>query len=86
RLIADIRARLGLSVLFITHDLRVASQVCDAIAVMRSGEIVEMGPVRQVFEDPRHAYTRELLAAVPGRDWSAGREVSPGGEATSLAD
>ena len=86
RLIADIRARLGLSVLFITHDLRVASQVCDAIAVMRSGEIVEMGPVRQVFEDPRHAYTRELLAAVPGRQWSAGREASLRGEATSLAE
>ena len=86
RLIADIRARLGLSVLFITHDLRVASQVCDAIAVMRSGEIVEMGPVRQVFEDPRHPYTRELLAAVPGRDWSTGREACPRGETTTLAD
>ena len=70
RLIADIRARFGLSVLFITHDLRVASQVCDSVAVMRNGEIVEMGAVQQIYGDPRHPYTRELLAAVPGRAWS----------------
>src|SRR5689334_22434901 len=49
RLIADIRERLGLSVLFITHDLRVAGQVCDSIAVMRDGEIVETGATREVF-------------------------------------
>jgi len=67
KLLADIRVRLGLTVLFITHDLRVACQVCDRIAVMRYGEIVESGPVGQVFARPGHAYTRELLAAVPGR-------------------
>jgi peptide/nickel transport system ATP-binding protein len=81
RLIADIRTRFGLSVLFITHDLRVASQVCDSVAVMRNGEIVEMGPVQQVYADPQHPYTRELFAAVPGRAWSDRRECgNPSGE------
>jgi peptide/nickel transport system ATP-binding protein len=67
RLLADIRERLGLTVLFITHDLRVAAQVCDSIAVMRQGEIVEYGLTAEVFAAPQHAYTRELFAAVPGR-------------------
>jgi len=68
-LLADIRDRLQLTMLFITHDLRVAAQVCDEIAVMRQGEIVERGPTIDVFTDPQHPYTRELLAAVPGRNW-----------------
>ena len=51
--------------LFITHDLRVAAQVCDRIAVMRRGEIVEMRPARDLFASPEHPYTRELLAAAP---------------------
>ena len=76
RLLADIRERLGLTMLFITHDLRVAAQVCDSIAVMRHGEIVEMGSTRNVFAQPRHAYTRELLAAVPGRAWSERRAAN----------
>ena len=72
RLIADIRQRLGLSVVFITHDLRVASQVCDTVAVMHQGRVVEYGAVADVYADPQHAYTRTLLAAVPGRAWSEG--------------
>ena len=70
QLLADIRDRLGLTVLFITHDLRVAAQVCDTIVVMHQGSVVESGPVAQVYAHPEHAYTRALLAAVPGRQWS----------------
>jgi peptide/nickel transport system ATP-binding protein len=69
RLLADIRDRLHLSMLFITHDLRVAAQVCDTIAVMREGQVVEYGPATELFAGPRHPYTQELFAAVPGRDW-----------------
>ena len=70
RLLADIRNRLGLTVLFITHDLRVAAQVCDSIVVMHKGRVVESGPVADVYARPAHAYTQALLAAVPGRQWS----------------
>lgn len=65
-LLADLRQRLGLSILFITHDLRVAAQICDLIAVMKDGSVVEAGPTGRVFNDPQHPYTRALLAAVPG--------------------
>jgi len=69
-LLAEIRVRLGLSMIFITHDLRVAAQVCDRILVMREGEVVEEGPTDTLFARPAHPYTRELLASVPGRDWT----------------
>ncbi len=72
-LLADIKARLGLTMLFITHDLRIAAQICDRIAVMRRGEIVELGATQAVFTAPRHDYTRELIAAIPGRAWEASR-------------
>jgi peptide/nickel transport system ATP-binding protein len=68
-LLADVRARLNLSMLFITHDLRVAAQVCDRVAVMYRGEIVELRPTAELFADPHHPYVRDLLAAVPGRQW-----------------
>jgi peptide/nickel transport system ATP-binding protein len=71
RLLADIRDRFHLTMLFITHDLRVAAQVCDEIAVMRQGEIVEHGATAEVFARPQHPYTQELLAAVPGKAWLA---------------
>jgi len=65
-LIKDIQQRLGLAILFVTHDLRVAAQICDRIAVMQRGRIVEAGPTAALFAAPSHDYTRALLAAVPG--------------------
>jgi peptide/nickel transport system ATP-binding protein len=73
QLLSSIRDQFNLAMLFITHDLRVAAHVCDSIAVMRLGEIVEQGPTAEVFARPRHPYTRELLAAVPGRAWDKRR-------------
>ena len=66
-LLADVRERFQLAMLFITHDLRVAAQVADRVAVMSKGEIVETGPVADVFGSPRHPYSKALLAAAPGR-------------------
>ncbi|KFX16757.1 ABC transporter ATP-binding protein [Pectobacterium betavasculorum] len=70
-LLADLRERLGLSMIFITHDLRVAAQVCDRLIVMQAGKIVEQGCTQQLFQHPQHAYTRQLINAIPGRDWQA---------------
>jgi peptide/nickel transport system ATP-binding protein len=69
-LLDDLQKRLGLTILFITHDLRVAAQISDYIAVMRRGEVVEYGPAAELLAHPIHEYTRELLAAAPGRDWT----------------
>jgi peptide/nickel transport system ATP-binding protein len=66
-LLRDLQARLGLSILFITHDLRVAAQLCDEVAVMRNGVVEEAGPIGEVFANPRHPYTRSLIEAIPGR-------------------
>ena len=67
-LLDEIRDRMNLSMIFITHDLRVAAQVCDRIAVMRRGEVVESGPTAKIFASQEHPYTRELLSAVPGKN------------------
>ena len=68
-LLDEIQGRLGISLLFITHDLRVAAQICDDVAVMQHGRIVEQGPAGEVLTNPKQAYTRALLDAAPGRGW-----------------
>ena len=68
-LLTDIQARFNLAILFITHDLRVAAQISDHIAVMYQGEIVEQGPASHVFANPTHDYTKRLFNAAPGRSW-----------------
>ena len=70
-LLDEIRERMNLSMVFITHDLRVAAQVCDRIAVMRYGTVVELQPTAALFDSPEHEYTQALLEAVPGRNWFA---------------
>ncbi|RWR34941.1 ABC transporter ATP-binding protein [Sinirhodobacter populi] len=69
RLLEDIRTNTGVSILFITHDLRVAAQICNTIVVMQRGKIVEQGPARDVLAWPTHDYTRALIDAAPAPDW-----------------
>jgi peptide/nickel transport system ATP-binding protein len=73
KLLAELRQRLGLSIVFITHDLRVAAQICDLVAVMKDGEVVEQGLAGDVFGHPRHPYTQALLNSIPGGDFARKR-------------
>jgi oligopeptide/dipeptide ABC transporter ATP-binding protein len=73
-LLSDLRSRLGLTYIFIVHDLVVAEYFCDNLAVMFGGRIVEMGPSRAIFRAPAHPYTHELLAAVPIPDPAQARQ------------
>ncbi len=66
-LLAELQAETGMALVLITHDLGVVAEVADRVAVMHDGRIVETGPVRQIFHGPEHAYTRRLMAAIPGR-------------------
>jgi microcin C transport system ATP-binding protein len=76
-LLAEIRARLGMSQLFITHDLGIVRRIADVVCVMNGGKIVEQGPVEQVFTAAKHPYTRALLAAEPKPDPAPPRPESP---------
>jgi oligopeptide/dipeptide ABC transporter ATP-binding protein len=71
--LADLRARLGLAMLFISHDLAVVRSLCERVVVMYLGRVMEAGPVSQVFDAPRHPYTEALLSAVPSLDPSRRR-------------
>jgi peptide/nickel transport system ATP-binding protein len=77
-LLEAIRDRFNLAMLFITHDLRVAARLCDRIAVMHKGRVVEHGATAAIFAAPGHAYTRELFAAIPGRRREAAHGAAPG--------
>jgi peptide/nickel transport system ATP-binding protein len=64
-LVTDLVEELGLTLVFVSHDLSVVRHLCDRVAVMSEGRVVETGPTRQVYEDPQHPYTQRLVAAVP---------------------
>jgi peptide/nickel transport system ATP-binding protein len=76
-LMRDLREDLGASILLITHDMGVVAQMADRVVLLRAGRIVEQGPVRDIFQRPQHAYTRELLAAVPRLGSHAGTDGPP---------
>ena len=83
RLLARLQDELGLTYVFISHDLAVVRQVADTVSVLRRGRQVEHGQVTQVLQDPQHDYTRQLLAAIPGTDRThpgPGRRPEPGGD------
>jgi len=71
-LLKELRARLGLTMVFISHDLSLVRVLCDDVAILYHGEVVEYGPVARVFASPQHAYTRQLLAAIPLPDVEPG--------------
>jgi peptide/nickel transport system ATP-binding protein len=73
RLLTDLQAELGLSYLFVSHDLAVVAEVSHTVSVMSQGRVVEHGAVTEVFTNPQNPYTRELLAAIPGQRAVAGR-------------
>ena len=76
-LMLDLQQKFGLAYLFISHDMAVVERISHRIAVMYLGEIVEMGPVKAVFGNPQHPYTKRLMAAVPIPDPARRLEVRP---------
>jgi peptide/nickel transport system ATP-binding protein len=68
-LLNELQERLGITIVFITHDLRVAAQICDDVLVMQRGVVVEQGPAAAVLANPQHDYTKSLIEAAPGRAW-----------------
>jgi oligopeptide/dipeptide ABC transporter ATP-binding protein len=76
----------GMAILFITHDFGVVARMCDRVAVMYAGRIVECGPVRQVFDHPSHPYTQALIASVPKITGTTGRLATIEGQPPSLLD
>ena len=75
RLLADLQAELGIAMVLITHDLGVVARIADRVAVMYAGQVVEAGPVKEIFATPRHPYTRGLMSCipVPGRTEPGGK-------------
>ncbi len=69
QLLHVLQQRLKIALVFITHDLRVAAQICNSVLVMHRGKVVEYGSPSQIFDNPQHAYTQQLIAAVPGQHW-----------------
>ncbi|MFO1084900.1 MAG: ABC transporter ATP-binding protein [Reyranellaceae bacterium] len=86
KLLKRLQAETGMAILFITHDFGVVGRMCDRVAVMYAGRIVECGPVRQIFEAPSHPYTRALIASVPKMHGPIGRLATIEGQPPSLMD
>ena len=86
RLLRSLRKELGVSLIFVSHDLAVIAQTCDRVAVMYAGEVVETGTVDEVFREPRHPYTLSLLRSVPDFDLVRARLSSIPGAPPDLAD
>ncbi|TIP79508.1 MAG: ABC transporter ATP-binding protein, partial [Mesorhizobium sp.] len=77
-LLAELKSRKGMSMLFITHDLGIVRKIADRVCVMTKGKIVETGPTKEIFASPQHSYTRHLLAAEPkGKPPAANAAASP---------
>jgi oligopeptide/dipeptide ABC transporter ATP-binding protein len=85
-LLADLRAELGLALVFISHDLHVVRHLCDRVVVMYLGRVMEEGPARAIFAAPAHPYTRALLAATPSLRHRAGAGAPLMGEVPSIAN
>ncbi|HEX2421390.1 MAG TPA: ABC transporter ATP-binding protein [Acidimicrobiia bacterium] len=85
-LIAELQERLETSVLYISHDLSLVKEICDRVAVMYAGRIVETGTTQEVFSNPRHPYTRGLMAAVPSAAHRRGELASIVGNVPELVD
>jgi oligopeptide/dipeptide ABC transporter ATP-binding protein len=86
KLLKRLQTETGMAILFITHDFGVVARLCDRVAVMYCGRIVECGPVRQVFENPSHPYTQALIASVPKMTGSIARLATIEGQPPSLMD
>jgi oligopeptide/dipeptide ABC transporter ATP-binding protein len=86
KLLKRLQAETGMAILFITHDFGVVGRMCDRVAVMYAGRIVECGPVKQIFEAPAHPYTQALIASVPKMTGPVGRLTTIEGQPPSLMD
>ena len=85
-LLKELQTSLGMGILFITHDFGVVAHMCDRVAVMYAGRIVETGPVREIFDNPVHPYTQALIASVPKLRRKAGRLRAIDGQPPALSD
>jgi oligopeptide/dipeptide ABC transporter ATP-binding protein len=85
-LLHDLRERRGAAIVLISHDLGVLSQVCDRVAILYAGQLVELGSAERVLHAPRHPYTQALVEAVPSPDHAPGSLVTVGGRVPDLAD